>query len=138
MRTSLAVTGLRTHAYHGLFDEERLLGQKFIFDVHAQLESTQSHLEDDLESSVRCDVMIEQIVAIARDSKFRTLEAHGETIAHALLRHFERMQSVVVGVSKLSPPISQFVDKVSVEVQVDRNEMRALEDRMDRALSQGT
>jgi 7,8-dihydroneopterin aldolase/epimerase/oxygenase len=134
LRTCLTVTGLQTHGYHGLLDEERLLGQKFVFDICARLGSTRSHLDDALELSIRYDGLIEQVAKISRDSKFRTLEALGETVALGLLQHFERIQSVVVSVSKLSPPISQFVDKVSVEVRIDRKEMRIREDRMHRVL----
>jgi 7,8-dihydroneopterin aldolase/epimerase/oxygenase len=134
LRTCLTVEGLQTHGYHGLRDEERLLGQKFVFDIRARLVSTRSHSDDALGSSIRYDELISQVVKIAHDSKFRTLEALGETIALALLQHFERMQSVVVGVSKLSPPIPQFVDKVAVEVRVDRKDVRTQEERLDRAL----
>jgi dihydroneopterin aldolase len=134
LRTCLTVTGLQTYGYHGLRDEERLLGQKFVFDIRARLLSTWSHSDDALESSIRYDELIAQVVKIANDSEFRTLEALGETIALGLLQHFERMQSVVVGVSKLSPPIPQFVDKVAVEVRVGRKDVRTQEERMDRAL----
>jgi dihydroneopterin aldolase len=134
LRTCLTVTGLQAYGYHGLRDEERLLGQKFVFDIRARLVSTRSHLDDVLESSIRYDELISQVVKITHDTKFRTLEALGETIALGPLQHFERMQSVVVGVSKLSPPIPQFVDKVAVQVRLDRKDVRTQEQRMDRAL----
>jgi 7,8-dihydroneopterin aldolase/epimerase/oxygenase len=120
LRTSLAVTGLQTYGYHGLFDEERQLGQKFLFDVRAELAAVQSHLQDGLEGSVRYDAMIEEIIRISDNTKFRTLEALGEAIARRLLERFERIRNVTVVVSKVSPPIPHSIEKVSVELHVDR------------------
>ena len=37
MLTSIKITGLQTYGYHGLFEEERTLGQKFSFDIFADL-----------------------------------------------------------------------------------------------------
>jgi 7,8-dihydroneopterin aldolase/epimerase/oxygenase len=120
LRTALTVTGLQTYGYHGLFDEERQLGQKFLFDVRAELASTQTHLHDSLEASVRYDALLEEIIRISDSKKFRTLEALGEAIARRLLERFEKILNVTVVVSKMSPPIPHSIDKVSVEIHVDR------------------
>lgn len=33
MLTTIQIAGLQTFGYHGLFEEERRLGQKFTFDM---------------------------------------------------------------------------------------------------------
>jgi dihydroneopterin aldolase len=35
MLTTIQIAGLQTFGYHGLFEEERSLGQKFTFDIDA-------------------------------------------------------------------------------------------------------
>jgi dihydroneopterin aldolase len=37
MLTTIQIAGLQTFGYHGLFEEERSLGQKFTFDIDATL-----------------------------------------------------------------------------------------------------
>lgn len=86
MQTSIKITGLQTYGYHGLFEEERTLGQKFSFDISATLREVRTHLSDDLDSSVRYDAVVDEAVQIAASAKFQTLEALGETIAANLLR----------------------------------------------------
>ena len=106
MLTSIKITGLQTYGYHGLFEEERTLGQKFSFDIFADLQEVRTHLSDDLDSSVRYDAVVDEAVQIASSEKFQTLEALGETIAAGLLRRFDMMNSVTVAVAKSSPPIA--------------------------------
>ncbi len=78
LHTTLTITGLQTYGYHGMFDAERELGQKFIFDVSATMAPTQTHLPDKLDASVRYDEIVQDIVRISDDSTFRTLEALAE------------------------------------------------------------
>src|ERR1700761_2190563 len=109
MLTSIHITGLKTFGYHGLFEEERTLGQKFTFDIQATLADVQTHGRDDLNASVRYDAVVDEAVQIAASAKFRTLEALGETIALGLLRRFALMESVTVAVAKTSPPSASSV-----------------------------
>jgi dihydroneopterin aldolase len=123
MLTSINVKGLTTYGHHGLFEEERTLGQKFVFNIAAQLQDVETHRQAELGDSVRYDAVVEEAVMIAASRRFQTLEALGETIAVGLLRRFGLMNSVVVGVSKLSPPIPHAIDEVGVEIRVTRAEI---------------
>jgi 7,8-dihydroneopterin aldolase/epimerase/oxygenase len=125
MQTSIKITGLKTYGYHGLFEEERTLGQKFTFDINATLADVRSHRRDDLDSSVRYDAVVDEAVQIAASSKFMTLEALGETIALGLLRRFALMETVTVAVAKSSPPITHSIDQVGVQVDVRRADLAA-------------
>ncbi|MDH6258562.1 dihydroneopterin aldolase [Bradyrhizobium sp. BR13661] len=123
MLTSIKITGLQTYGYHGLFEEERTLGQKFSFDIFADLQEVRTHLSDDLDSSVRYDAVVDEAVQIAASGKFQTLEALGETIAAGLLRRFFVMDSVTVAVAKSSPPIAHAINLVGVQVSLRRAEL---------------
>jgi dihydroneopterin aldolase len=126
MLTSIHITGLKTYGYHGLFEEERTLGQKFTFDINATLADVETHRRDDLDSSVRYDAVVDEAVQIAASGKFQTLEALGETIAIGLLRRFAVMESVTVAVAKSSPPIAHSIDQVGVKVGLRRADLAAI------------
>ncbi|WP_316173173.1 MULTISPECIES: dihydroneopterin aldolase [unclassified Bradyrhizobium] len=123
MLTSIKISGLQTYGYHGLFEEERALGQKFNFDIFAMLQEVRSHLSDDLGSSIRYDAVVDEVVRSAASGKFQTLEALGETIATNLLRRFMAMESVTVAVAKSSPPIPHSIEQVGVQVTLSRAEL---------------
>src|SRR3546814_5040057 len=46
MLTTIQIAGLQTYGYHGLFEEERSLGQKFIFDIEAELQPVETRSEE--------------------------------------------------------------------------------------------
>jgi len=123
MRTSIDIKGLETYAYHGLFDEEQRLGQRFTFDIRANLKPAGSHRDDALDGSVRYDALVDEAVRIATGTRFRTLEALGEAMAVGLLWSFEPITDIVVGVAKHSPPIAHTVRQVGVEIRLDRAEL---------------
>ena len=130
MLTSIKITGLQTYGYHGLFEEERNVGQKFSFDISATLREVRTHLSDDLDSSVRYDAVVDEAVQIAASGKFQTLEALSETIAASLLRRFIIMDSVTVAVAKSSPPIAHSIEQVGVQVSLRRTDLALCQDEI--------
>ncbi len=123
MLTSINIIGLKTYGYHGLFEEERKLGQNFIFDISATLREVRTHCGDDLDCSIRYDAVVDEAVQISASGRFQTLEALGETIAIGLLRRFVIMESVTVAVAKSSPPIAHSIEQVGVQVGLRRADL---------------
>ena len=95
MLTSIKITGLQTYGYHGLFEEERTLGQKFSFDIFADLQEVRTHLSDDLDSSVRYDAVVDEAVQIA-SSLFNEgeLSAAERVIRQYLQRHGPQVEAM--------------------------------------------
>ena len=125
MLTSISIKGLQTFGYHGLFEEERTLGQKFLFDIHGQLAPTHSHQDDALQASIRYDAVVEEVVSISEARAFMTLEALGEAIARGLLTRFAPLQCVTVGVTKHSPPLKQTIQSAGIEVELRKDDLDA-------------
>jgi len=126
MQTTIEITGLQTFGYHGLFEEERRLGQKFTFDIDATLNPAPSHRDDSLHASIRYDAVVDAAVSLAGAMKYQTLEALGEAIAIGLLRRFALIDTICVGVSKFSPPIPHTLSKVGIAVRLARADLADL------------
>src|SRR3546814_2030856 len=97
---------LQTYGYHGLFEEERSLGQKFIFDIEAELQPVETHRDDRLDSSVRYDAVADTVVQLAGAAQYQTLETLAEAVAIGLLEQFAAIDTIAVAVSKFSPPVA--------------------------------
>ena len=123
MLTTIQIAGLQTFGYHGLFAEERTLGQKFTFDIDATLNPASTHRDDRLDESVRYDAVVDAAVNLAGATKYQTLEALGEAVAIGLLRRFALIETITVGVSKFSPPIPHTLGKVGITVRLDRGDL---------------
>jgi dihydroneopterin aldolase len=123
MLTTIQIAGLQIFGYHGLFEEERSLGQKFTFDIDATLNPAPTHRDDRLDASIRYDAVVDAAVNLAGAMKYQTLEALGEAIAIGLLRRFALIDSICVGVSKFSPPIPHPLSKVGIAVRLARADL---------------
>ena len=123
MLTTIQISGLQIFGYHGLFEEERRLGQKFNFDIDATLNSVLTHRDDNLLASVRYDAVVDAVVSLAGVTKYQTLEALGEAVAIGLLRRFALIDTISVGVAKFSPPIPHTLGKVGIAVHLARTDL---------------
>lgn len=124
MRTLVSIHGLQVYGYHGLFDEERRLGQKFLFNVRCELADVPTHLDDRLEHSVGYDVLANEVSAISAAQKFKTVEALAETVARTLLGTHPVINAVEVHVAKSSPPMAHALSAATVEVALRRDELQ--------------
>jgi 7,8-dihydroneopterin aldolase/epimerase/oxygenase len=76
-----------------------------------------------LDGSIRYDAVVEAAVSLASGIKYQTLEALGEAIAIGLLRRFALIDTIIVGVSKFSPPIPHALGKVGIAVRLARSDL---------------
>jgi len=129
MRTTIQIKGLQVYGYHGIFEEERRLGQKFVFDIDADLVPVATHDDDRLDASVRYDAMAGTIVEMAGGAAFHTLEALAEAIARGLMHHFPAIDAIAIGVWKANPPIPHMMDRIGVSIALSRAEMDAGDQR---------
>lgn len=120
MRTVVSIQGLQIYGYHGLCEEERRLGQRFLFSLRCQLGGVCSHLDDRLKHSVGYDILASEVSGISDSKRFHTLEALAETIARDLLAAHPAIETIEVHVSKVSPPMAHHLDSAAVEVMLTR------------------
>jgi len=122
--TTIHIVGLEVYGYHGFFEEERSLGQKFVFDIEARLYRVETHRADELSASARYDTMAHMIVEFVTATKYRTLEALGEGVAHRLIEGFAPIETVSVRVSKSNAPVPHAFDSIGISVDVARAELK--------------
>lgn len=107
---------MQFYAYHGFFEEENKLGQKFEIDLEMYLNLKKAGLSDCLEDTVHYGKVYEAVKEILTGSKMKLLESLAERIAEELLKSFS-ISAVIVRVRKLNPPIHGYLQSVSVEIK---------------------
>ena len=83
----IEVHGLELRGFHGVLDEEREAGQRFLFDVDL-LAHDAGIRSDQLGDTVDYTAVVERIEAINGEGRFNLIEALAAAIADDLLEHF--------------------------------------------------
>jgi dihydroneopterin aldolase len=117
--TAIELVGLELHGYHGVNEDERRDGQRFVFDVRIEV-------PDGTGAADRIDDTIDyrEVAALVREVSdgrpFRLLEALAATLAEAMLEHFPVAEAVRVRVSKPEVRLDPPVDHSAVTVERTR------------------
>lgn len=103
------------HAYHGVWDEEREIGQRFEVDAELKLDVGRATRSDKLKDTADLYAVFKTVEQIVLDGKFRLLETMAEKIAQSILEKFD-VQEVLIRVRKPHAPIRGIQDGIEVEM----------------------
>ena len=105
---SIELFGLELRGFHGATEEERARGQRFLFDVEAQLD-TRATQTDDLEDTVDYREVAACVREVSDARAYVLIEALAAACADALVERFP-LSHVRVRVRKpdveLDPPVA--------------------------------
>jgi dihydroneopterin aldolase len=115
MTVTVEVAGLELHGRHGLLDEERAAGQRFLFDVWLDVPEVAAR-SDRIEDAVDYREVVAAVRRVADGHAFRLLEALAAAIAEDLLARFP-VARVRVRVRKPDVRLDAPVDWSGVSVE---------------------
>ncbi|CAH1224181.1 Dihydroneopterin aldolase [Paenibacillus plantiphilus] len=118
----IALNGMRFFGYHGVFPEEKKLGQQYAVDVELHLDLTQAAETDDLNHTVNYAELHAQVKTIVEGPPFNLVEALAGNIASRLLDAYTSVNAVTVRVTKPHPPFEIYFDGMTVELYRKRDE----------------
>lgn len=107
---------LTFYGYHGVFAEEKKLGQHFIVDLVLELPLKEAGETDELEKSIDYSEVYTCVQEIVEGKPYKLIEAVAETIAQSLLSTFDLLTRCTIKVTKPNPPIKGHYRSVAVEV----------------------
>ncbi|MET0312903.1 MAG: dihydroneopterin aldolase [Hansschlegelia sp.] len=116
MSDRIFIRGVQVHARHGVFEEERRLGQRFVIDVDYWVDAQSYAPADDYAGAVSYGDVYETIVGIATGEPVALIETLAERIAQAVLERFSPVETVRVEVHKPGAPIPGVFSDVGVEI----------------------
>jgi dihydroneopterin aldolase len=109
----IEITNMEFYAYHGHYQEEQIVGNKFLVDLS---------IETDLEPAARSDSLKDALnyqqayMIVEREMKVKSqlMEHIAGRILDALYREMTGILRATVKVSKMNPPVGGRVERVSV------------------------
>ena len=112
----ILITGIRELGVHGVLPDERTRPQPFEVDVELLVDLAPAGNSDALEDTVDYGAVSEAVSGVISSESFRLLERLATRIAE-VCRADPRVQSVVVEVRKLRPPVPAEVSHVAVRIE---------------------
>ena len=112
--SEIRLDGLELWGNHGVLDEERAAGQRFLFDVALTL-SERAEYSDRLEDTVDYREIVAVVREVSDSRPFHLLEALAAAVADALVERFPA-ESVAVSVGKPDVELGAPVARTAVTV----------------------
>lgn len=120
---TMKLTGLRATGHHGVYPEERALGQSFVVDVELGVDFDAE--SDDLAHTVNYAEVAAMVEEVVTGEPCNLIE----TVAHRIVDRcldYDLVQHVSVTVHKPHAPVPQTVADLSVTITRSRNVQRPL------------
>lgn len=114
----LELKGMEFYAFHGCFEEERVIGNRFIVDFECTTDMERAILSDDINDAVNYQ-SIYNVIKEEMMIPSNLLEHVAGRILSKICSEFPMITSAVVSVSKLNPPLGGEVGASRVELRVD-------------------
>lgn len=104
-------------AKHGVFNEEKNLGQKFILSIELGMDLRKAGVTGDLNETVNYGELCLKIEKEFTREKYDLIETAAEKMAEFILLEYKRVKSVKLLLKKPWAPIGRHVEYAAVEIE---------------------
>ena len=116
----IIMKGLIFHGYHGVLEEEKKLGQRFLVDAILYIDLKKAGKTDDLNYTVNYEEVYNMMEKVVRYEQYNLLEALAEKICEDILNSFDIVQKVDVKIKKPEAPVAGIFDYFAVQIERGR------------------
>ena len=112
----VALEGIEFHAYHGVYPEEAILGNRFTLDLELDTDFKEAMLHDDLNGTVDYSKLY-QLIKARMGEKVKLLEHLGHLIVQDILETYPETKQIKLILKKHHPSLGGLVNFSSVQIQ---------------------
>jgi dihydroneopterin aldolase len=112
---TIEVRGLEVFGHHGVLENERRAGQRFLFDLWLEAPDDAAR-SDRIEDAVDYREVVDTVGDVSDSTAFHLLEALAEAVADALLARFA-LERVRVRVRKPDVQLAERVEYAAISVE---------------------
>lgn len=113
---TISLLGLEFFSYHGFYEAERIIGNKYAVDVTIQVDFERAAKDDKLSETVNYE-KVYKIVASVMSQSHKLLEHIAYHIIHQVRERYPQVESVEVSVSKFNPPVGGVCERARVNMK---------------------
>jgi dihydroneopterin aldolase len=116
------IEGLEVYGHHGVTDEEKVMGQRLLYDVRLTMDDCSAASTDDVADTIDYTEVIDVIVDVVTTRSYSLLERLAQMSAEAIMRKFP-VDEVWVQVTKPYPPVAVALASVAAAVELVRADL---------------
>ena len=112
----ITIQDLEVFGYHGVLEEEALLGQKFLITAVMSLDLRRAGRTDDIKETIDYGEVCQFIKKLVETERYLLIERLAEELATGLLLGFPKLTGVEITVKKPWAPVQVPLDTVAVTI----------------------
>ena len=113
----ISLEGMEFFAYHGCFNEEQIIGTKFIADLFLETETAAAERSDALSETVDYQAVY-GLVAEEMKVNSKLLEHLARRIIDRIVKEYPQVKGCRIKISKMNPPVGGKMEKVSIDLTI--------------------
>ena len=117
---TIKLQNIRTFSFHGCLEEEGRIGSDYRVDLEIKTDLRKSSVTDDLKDTVDY-VLLNKIIEEEMAIRSKLLEHVSHRIITRIFGEIPSVSRILLGVSKLNPPIGGDVEAVTIEMEEYRS-----------------
>lgn len=117
---TIKLQNIRTFSSHGCLEEEAKIGSDYRVDLEIKTDLRKSSQTDELKDTIDY-VLLNKIVVQEMSIRSNLLEHVASRIITRIFGEIPAVSRILLGVSKLNPPIGGDVEAVTIEMEEYRN-----------------
>lgn len=110
------INNLEFIGFHGVFPEEKKLGQKFLVSLELTVDTREAGKTGELTKSVHYGLVAQDVEKLFLEKSIDLIETCAENIAEMVLKKYELVKEVKVIVKKPWAPLQMHFENVAVEI----------------------
>jgi dihydroneopterin aldolase len=118
---TVLLRGLEFYAYHGVPDEERVVGHRYKVDLEMEVEGD-TDTTDDIAGTVDYGAAAQLVTSVAQGHRYRTVERLARAIGQQLLKEHVCIEKLTITLTKRLPPAPIMAEEAGVRLVLKRSQ----------------
>ena len=112
----IVIEEMEFYAFHGHYQEEQIVGNRFLVDLEMEADLTEPADSDNLNDAVNYQQAYQIVKNEMRRTKSNLLENIGKRILDALYAEMEGIEKATIRIRKLNPPMGGPIKSVGIKM----------------------
>ncbi|OIP02608.1 MAG: dihydroneopterin aldolase [Bacteroidetes bacterium CG2_30_33_31] len=109
----IAIEGMEFFSYHGHFEEEKVIGTRFVIDLYIETSTEKAEESDNLKDTINYQEVY-LLVKEEMKTPSHLLEHIARRILTAIRKRFAKIESIDIKLHKMNPPLGGQIESVSI------------------------